>query len=89
LDELFDLVSALNMPETPSAVEDQRPDLETTHNLVGEMPTVTASGGGRCSICMSGLSGEWRGKEVPCGHVFHEDCIFRWISANNSCPLCR
>lgn len=29
-------------------------------------------------------------KVIPgCGHVFHPECIDRWIARNRSCPVCR
>ncbi|CAF1056368.1 unnamed protein product [Brachionus calyciflorus] len=24
-----------------------------------------------------------------CGHIFHEECLFRWFSTQKSCPQCR
>ena len=26
---------------------------------------------------------------VPCGHMFHEICIFEWTRENSTCPVCR
>lgn len=42
-----------------------------------------------CSICLSETcSGE--GGHLECGHVFHNDCIKKWIENNKStCPMCR
>ena len=27
--------------------------------------------------------------ELPCGHLFHEPCISRWLQQDSSCPQCR
>ena len=28
-------------------------------------------------------------KMLPCGHIFHGDCLRRWIMKNAKCPMCR
>ena len=39
-----------------------------------------------CSICLSiGLDGI----KLPCGHIFHSDCITRWLKCRVECPNCR
>ncbi|KAK4741391.1 hypothetical protein SAY87_024979 [Trapa incisa] len=39
-----------------------------------------------CTICLEGWEA---GKEMPCGHRFHGDCIERWLRIHGSCPVCR
>lgn len=26
---------------------------------------------------------------TPCGHVFHEECLARWLATSSTCPSCR
>ena len=40
-----------------------------------------------CSICMDKNNLIW--VSLPCEHKFHEECIFKWIETNLSCPICR
>merc|ERR1711935_561647 len=41
-----------------------------------------------CSICLC----EYEEKDhlvlLPCGHVYHKDCIESWCSNHQRCPLC-
>ncbi|KAK4785408.1 hypothetical protein SAY86_002097 [Trapa natans] len=47
-----------------------------------------AGTGARCSVCMEGFRVD-SGRRIPCGHVYHADCITTWLSLGDSCPLCR
>lgn len=49
-----------------------------------------------CSICLNDLvskDGEEQKKNrlfrSPCQHVFHDNCMTKWLRNNDSCPLCR
>lgn len=38
-----------------------------------------------CSICLE----DGYMVKLSCDHVFHEDCIKKWLHHKNTCPLCR
>jgi hypothetical protein len=41
-----------------------------------------------CAICLDDdLKLEWR--LLPCGHAFHKDCVERWLTESDTCPICR
>lgn len=40
-----------------------------------------------CVICMTG---ETEGLvKLDCNHIYHRNCINRWIEENTTCPICR
>ncbi|XP_012834023.1 PREDICTED: uncharacterized protein LOC105954885 [Erythranthe guttata] len=39
-----------------------------------------------CSICLEDLE---EALSMPCSHVYHGDCIKKWLSISHYCPLCR
>lgn len=41
-----------------------------------------------CSICYEKHTTHSIVK-LKCNHIFHKDCIYKWIENNPSCPLCR
>ncbi|KAL3662025.1 hypothetical protein V7S43_012832 [Phytophthora oleae] len=51
----------------------------------------------QCCICLSdnnpsggsdaGASTEMA--QLPCAHIFHEDCIIHWLQCGSTCPMCR
>jgi len=42
-----------------------------------------------CSICLEQLSVGDFATRLPCGHLFHENCIKSWLRSGNQCPVCR
>jgi hypothetical protein len=42
-----------------------------------------------CTICLEKLSAGDSALRIPCGHIFHEDCVRKWLQSNNQCPMCR
>ncbi|CAJ2657048.1 unnamed protein product [Trifolium pratense] len=43
-----------------------------------------------CSICLSELSTDSTAVQIRrCSHIFHSDCIQKWIGVSRTCPLCR
>lgn len=44
---------------------------------------------GECAICKCDWNADDEGVELPCHHVYHEDCIAQWFKTSNQCPMCR
>ena len=43
----------------------------------------------KCPICLQKYKGTDIIKEFPCKHIFHKNCIFKWLKKSNLCPLCK
>ena len=43
----------------------------------------------KCAICLVKYKGIDIIKEFPCKHIFHKNCIFKWLKTSNFCPLCK
>ncbi|CAN6169783.1 unnamed protein product [Urochloa humidicola] len=43
-----------------------------------------------CAVCLGAVEeGEMVRRLPACGHVYHVECIDRWLAAHRTCPLCR
>jgi hypothetical protein len=41
-----------------------------------------------CTICLD-VDNAHTQTRVRCGHIFHSNCLAKWLKVNASCPLCR
>ncbi|CAM0958463.1 unnamed protein product [Alopecurus aequalis] len=61
---------------------------------VESMPTVAIAAAHvgadcHCAVCKEAFELGAEAREMPCGHIYHEDCILPWLQLRNSCPVCR
>lgn len=42
-----------------------------------------------CSICIDNLKVNQKVKLLPCNHIFHKNCLFKWAKKSSTCPECR
>ena len=43
----------------------------------------------QCIICMEEFEIKEKVKLLPCGHIFHKNCIKQWLLKQKSCPFCK
>ncbi|PKA51971.1 E3 ubiquitin-protein ligase RING1 [Apostasia shenzhenica] len=61
---------------------------------IESLPTITITSAhiamdSHCAVCTEAFDLGAEAREMPCKHIFHEDCILPWLSLRNSCPVCR
>ncbi|XP_006344335.1 ERAD-associated E3 ubiquitin-protein ligase HRD1-like [Solanum tuberosum] len=42
-----------------------------------------------CLVCLDEIGEETQVLRLPCSHMFHGDCITKWLENSHYCPLCR
>ncbi|KAL1407366.1 hypothetical protein Q8F55_006788 [Vanrija albida] len=42
-----------------------------------------------CPVCKDDYTIGEEVIRIPCGHIFHPDCLVPWLEVNGSCPVCR
>ncbi|KAH7667926.1 RNA polymerase archaeal subunit P/eukaryotic subunit RPABC4 protein [Dioscorea alata] len=69
-----------NPPASKAAIESM-PTIEITAGHVGMES--------HCAVCKEAFQLGDDAREMPCKHIYHQDCILPWLSLRNSCPVCR
>ncbi|KAI3762230.1 hypothetical protein L1987_52655 [Smallanthus sonchifolius] len=68
-------------PAAKSAVENL-PSIKITKELM-------ESDHSDCAVCKDSFELDEDAKQLPCKHIYHQDCILPWLELHNSCPVCR
>ena len=42
-----------------------------------------------CTVCCEHIQLGSKGMFMPCGHIYHPDCLKPWLENNHTCPVCR
>lgn len=58
------------------------------------LPTVQitdehVASGLECPVCKEDYSVGENVRQLPCNHMFHNDCIVPWLEQHDTCPVCR
>ncbi|KAK4373228.1 hypothetical protein RND71_008612 [Anisodus tanguticus] len=43
----------------------------------------------KCMVCLDEIGEETEVLCLPCSHMFHAECITKWLEKSHYCPLCR
>ncbi|XP_051140648.1 uncharacterized protein LOC127258051 [Andrographis paniculata] len=58
--------------------------------LLKNMVIMPADSTMTCTVCLEVMTGEGEpAAAMPCQHIFHEDCIKKWLIMSHYCSLCR
>lgn len=81
-------LSAPHAPYTATSEEvDALPRPDTSLHLGGSNQDMMNQG--QCSICLDEfLQGQTLIK-LPCGHMYHPECLTPWLTNHDNCPYCR
>lgn len=43
----------------------------------------------KCVICQYEFKNNERVRKLPCGHIFHKECVDEWLLKDKACPCCK
>ncbi|CAE7551433.1 unnamed protein product [Symbiodinium sp. CCMP2456] len=67
--------------------DDRRPGM--SRDARAELRVKTVLEEDVCVVCQEAMPVGSKAKAMPCGHLFHDECLLSWVKKSNSCPTCR
>ncbi|XP_043909825.1 E3 ubiquitin-protein ligase RNF126 [Protopterus annectens] len=69
----------------PPPMDKKRSRLDPSSPVDGQHVGV----GLECPVCKEDYSIGENVRQLPCNHLFHNDCIVPWLEQHDTCPVCR
>jgi len=88
--EDYELLLLLDNDIAPKTVESSKVDAlpKLCFSQLKEKQQTTIISVDTCTICFMDYEANDEVSNLPCGHVFHHQCITRWLgSHSNRCPV--
>lgn len=76
------------------SVNDRRGPPPAPRSAIDAMPTIKITQrhlntDAHCPVCKDKFELGSKARQMPCDHIYHNDCIVPWLVEHNSCPVCR
>ena len=78
--ERWALVAQKHIDRLPVETYDAAAAQSVSHNDDSEV---------KCLVCQHEYADQERLRRLPCGHVFHAECVDEWLTTHDSCLYCR
>ncbi|WCJ41534.1 RING/U-box superfamily protein [Euphorbia peplus] len=84
----YDELDVLEMQSTAEYEERNYGMVPADPSSFGMMKSVKLEEeGATCSVCLEEVVDI--ASDMPCAHLFHENCILKWLQTSHVCPVCR
>jgi len=81
MDQMFQQHNSRGTPPASTNYVDKLPRIIVDEKLVEEKL--------ECSVCKDNFQFNDNALQLPCSHLYHQDCIEPWLKQHCSCPVCR
>ncbi|XP_006349597.1 E3 ubiquitin-protein ligase RING1-like [Solanum tuberosum] len=72
-----------------SSMDGMVPASKSSIELLEPMEADERNSNDECLVCLDELGEETEVVRLPCSHMFHAECITKWLENSHYCPLCR
>lgn len=88
-EEFIDMIARTGGAVNRGASDAEIDGLRTDKVTKKKVKTENSEEEDKCAICLGEYEEGEEVKTLPCGHVFHGECIGRWLKVNRVCPFCK